>query len=145
LILNRAVRVPGKTIGIRRPNGLGQLLVEARAEDGQVRAAVAAADEDGQRRHGIPAAGGEHGQVPVATRQRSTGHGLAPGVRRQPEGAGPTFAAERVPRVAGQGQEVPATGVPVRGAHTVQQSPEIPRSNGERVTIVATRYRVLRL
>jgi len=40
-------------------------------------------------------------------------------VRCQPERARPTFAAERVPRVAGQRQEVPATGIPVRGAHTV--------------------------
>jgi len=40
-------------------------------------------------------------------------------VRRQPKGAGPTFAAERVPRVARQRKKVPATGIPVRGAHTV--------------------------
>jgi len=39
--------VIGKTIGTPRPNGLGQLLVEARAEDGQVCTAVAAAYEDG--------------------------------------------------------------------------------------------------
>jgi len=121
----------GETVGTTRPDGLGQLLVEARAEDGQIRAAVAAADEDVQRRHRVPTAGREHGQVPVATRQRSAGHGLAPGVRRQPEGTGPTFAAERVPRVARQGQEVPATGVPVRGTHTVQQGEEIPRPNGK--------------
>lgn len=125
------VTVVGKTIGTLRPNGPGQLPVEARAEDGKVCATIAAADEDGQRRHGTPPTCREHGQVPVATRQRSAGHGLAPGVRRQPEGAGPTFAAERVPRVAGQGQEVSATGVPVRGTHTVQQGQTIPRPNGE--------------
>jgi len=39
--------VIGKTIGTPRPNGLGQLLVKARAEDGQVCTAVAAAHEDG--------------------------------------------------------------------------------------------------
>lgn len=60
-------------------------------------------------------------------------------MRRQPEGAGPTFAAERVPGVAGQRQEVPATSVPVRGAHTVQQSQEVPRSNGKHVVAV-TRF-----
>jgi len=120
----------GKTVGTRRPDGLGQLLVEARATNGQIRAAVAAADEDVQRRHRIPAAGREHGQVPVAARQRSAGHGFAPGVRRQPERTGPTFAAERVPRVARQRQKVPTTGIPVRGAHTIQQGEEIPRPNG---------------
>jgi len=109
----------GKTIGTPRPNGLGQLLVETGAKNGQVCAAVAATYEDGQRRHGTPPACREHGQVPVASRQRSAGHGLAPGVRRQPKGAGPTFATKRVPCVAGQRQKVPATSIPVRGAHTV--------------------------
>lgn len=39
----------GKTIGTTRPDGFGQLPVEACAEDGQVRAFIAATDEDGQR------------------------------------------------------------------------------------------------
>lgn len=47
----RSMNIPfvGKTIGTTRPDGFGQLPVEARAKDGQVRVAITAADEDGQR------------------------------------------------------------------------------------------------
>lgn len=51
----------GKTIGTPRSDGFGQLLIEARAEDGQVRATASTADENGQGRHGTPTASGEHG------------------------------------------------------------------------------------